>query len=67
MLEIKTKELLKLIQEEFVSMKKCQYSESSTYYLGQVDGVEFQLTFTKCEDEYFDDPTVNEIITKGEE
>lgn len=65
MLEIKTKELLKLIQDGFKAEKACKYSESCTYYLGQVDGIEFQLTLTKCEDDYFDDPAENHIITKG--
>lgn len=66
MLEIKTKELLKLIQDGFKAEKECEYSESCTYYLGQVDGIEFQLTLTKCEDEFFEVPPDNEIITKGE-
>lgn len=59
---IETGELIKLIQEEFKAIKSCKYTESATYYLGQVEGVEFQLTLTKCEDEFFDDSTLNGIV-----
>jgi len=68
MLNIKSQELLDLIHKEFESISKCSYVDSSTIYLGEVDGIEFTITLSRDEESFMEegDHMDNAIITKSQ-
>ncbi len=66
MIKINKERLIELIEKEYEDMIEFRYIDSSTSYLGQVNGIEFVITLTRDEDEFFEanDCTRNPIITE---